>query len=352
MIRLLLSLLWISSVVAAPSDTRSYIDKHFDIAGYVGYKMVIGSVDTDPIDSTPELGLLINYNITDNFSAFTQFRYDTEYFEESLAYAFLKYNQRITTDISTEISIGKLRHHYGLYNKDRTNPNTRPGVVSPQAIYWDKLKFALTSGWGVSLKFRWQHLHVTYTIDKPVVVDPILEGLTWTGGRGGKLEPSFGGHQLVNIDYIQDDWRIVGAVAKHDWGIGRYGKSTIWSLGAERYIDDWTLSIEGLFIEQEDWTSHAYSATIEYDINDLISVHTNFNRYKVKFKDKQPFFILDHAIRANDGSVGLTIHKNDWELKLDAHAVYGSVWIDITKASNSEYNDVWYYGAASLVYHF
>ena len=55
---------------------------------------------------------------------------------------------------------------------------------------------------------------------------------------------------------------------------------------------------------------------------------------------------------SDDVSVGLTVHKNNWELKTEVHAATGSVWVDFDKSTNPEFEHWWTYGAVSLVYHF
>jgi len=357
MIRKLLLLLLISFVPFATHahdhDTRSYIDKHFDVSGYVGYQFVYGSPEPEPVESSPEVGLLINYDISSEWMAFTQFRLDTEHMEQSVAYAFVEYDSVIADVVPIELTAGKLRHHYGLYNKDRLNPRTRPGNVAPQAMYWDQLRYALTSGWGVAVGTSYENWSFKYTITTPIVVDKKEESVIWFSGRPIEVETKFGGHQLINIDYIRDDWRVVTAITLQDWGHGAAGKNYIVSLGGEKRFGDVTLSLEGMAVMKYLNTSYGISATAQYDVSDLISVHANYNRYEAIFKDDAIAAMrTPHTIMSNDASVGITIHRDQWEVKTEYHVAKGSIWIDYKTASNPEFADLWHYGAVSVVYHF
>lgn len=357
MIPKLLSLLLISLLVtpagATDHDTRSYIQKHIDISGYLGYQYVYGSPDPHPIKSNPEIGLLVNYDITDNWAAFTQFKLESDHLEQSLAYAFIEYNNTIFDAIPIQLTGGKLRHNYGLYNKDRLNPRTRPGNIAPQAMYWDQLRFALTSGWGVSVGTALDRWRLKYTISAPIVVNEKEEALIWFSGSRTTIDTSFGGHQLINLDYIADDWRIATAITMQDWGYGDAGKNTIVSVGGEKRLGPWTVSVEGLVVIKHLHNSYGFSATAQYDITDYVTIHTNYNRYQAILDDATKSKIKSlHTTHSHDVSVGVSLHQNEWELRTEFHAAKGSVWVAFAKSPTPEYADWWHYGAVSLVYHF
>lgn len=357
MIQKLLLLLSISMFVAPCSadhhDTRNYFQKHFDVSGYLGYQHIYGSPDPAPLESSPEVGLLINYDIAQHWTAFTQFRLETDHVEQSVAYAFIEYENTIVDTIPIQLTAGKLRHHYGLYNKDRLNPRTRPGNVAPQALYWDQLRFALTSGWGISIGTGWNNWKVKYTISTPIVVDEKDEAIMWFSGRHTNVETYFGSHQLLNIDYIEADWRIAIAATLQDWGYGAVGKNRIVSIGGEKRFGDLTLSLEGMVVMKYTNNSYGLSATAQYDVSERITVHTNYNRYKAIFKDSSDANKrLEYATNSHDISVGVSIHQNEWEVRTEIHTAKGSVWVDFNEARNPEFADWWHYGAVSVVYHF
>lgn len=356
MIRLLLilvsiSLLSISNGYADDHD-RTYFDKHFDFDGYVGYQFVWGSPTPEPIKSSPEIGFLVNYTIDDVWTVFTQFRLETDHVEQSLSYAFITYDDMLFKSIPIKIDVGKLRHQYGLYNKDRLNPATRPGNIAPQSIYWDQLRFALTSGWGISTATQWGNLHFKYTIDMPIVVEEREEAVIWFSGKQNHLQLQFGGHQIINIDYYGDDWRISQAATFQDWGSGASGKNIMVSLGGEKRIGDWILSLEGLGLFKYVNNSYAVSATIQYDINQWLTIHTNYHHYRVLLKENTGSDGFNWVRRADDVSVGLSVHNDHWELKTEVHASTGSIWVDFNEAGNPKFEHWWTYSAMSLTYHF
>lgn len=356
MIRLLLISVLINifaaPVALATEHDRSYINDHFDFGGYIGYQYVWGEPNPDPITSTPEIGFLSNYTINDNWSIFTQLRLEPDHIEQSFAYAFIKYDDMLFDTVPISIRGGKLRHQYGLYNKDRLNPTTRPGNIAPQSMYWDQLRFALTSGWGVSIGSHWGNLHFKYTIDMPVVVEEREEAYIWFSGRRVTLQQKFGGHQQINFDYYGDDWRISQSTTFQDWGYGASGKNIIVSLGGEKRLGDWTLSLEGMGLFKHFNYSYALSATVQYDATEWLSFHTNYHQYRVILKEPRSSDRFEWTTRADDISIGTTVHVDNWELRAEGHAATGSVWVDFNKSRNPNFENWWTYGAVSLTYHF
>lgn len=363
MIQILLLLLLISvSTIPALADVptgtsdhdhRSYFQQHFDVSGYLGYQFVYGSPDPAPIESAPEVGLLVNYNIADHWTAFTQFKLETDHMEQSVAYAFMGYDNTVFDTVPINITVGKLRHGYGLYNKDRLNPRTRPGNIAPQALYWDQLRYALTSGWGVSVGSDWNNWRFRYTISKPIVVDEKEEALIWFSGARTDVEQKFGGFQLISINHVAADWRFTSSLLLQDWGYGAAGKNRIVNVGVEKRIDSVTLSLEGMVVMKHINNSYGISATAQYDANEYVTLHTNYNRYEAIFKDDAVIDrTLKHTTNSHDISVGLSLHQDDWEMRTEFHVAKGSVWVDFNEAQNPAFADWWHYGAVSVVYHF
>lgn len=361
MIRKLLLLLLIS-VFVVPVAAHGWDNRnHFDISGYVGYQFVYGSPAPTPIESGVEVGLLINYDIADHWTAFTQFRLETDYLDQSLAYAFIEYNDVLLESIPFSIAVGKLRHRYGLYNKDRLNPRTRPGNIAPQAIYWDKLRYALTSGWGVSVGSNFGNWDLGYTISIPTVVNEKAESEAWFSGEKNTIETRFGGHQMININYMADNWRIVSGIILQDWGHGDAGKSQILLLGGEKRFGDLTVSIEGMFVMKDIHNSYGLSVSAQYDVSELISTHINYNRYEALIDTGEALIdtsagditrTRQYTLQSHDISVGVTISLDEWEVKTEIHAAKGSVWVDYPEGTDPAFADWWHYGAVSVVYHF
>lgn len=350
MIRILLLLILINTTAYADQHIRSYYEDHFDVAGYVGYQHVWGTLDTDPIHSSPEVGLIINYHIDDNWSIFTQFKLEDDYIEQSLAYSFITYTKMVG-NVPITISGGKIRRQYGLYNKDRLNPRTRPGNVAPQAMYWDLLRFASTTGYGLSISAHIDNLSIKYTVDKPIVVNEAEESLVWFDRRQTTMDPRFGGRHSINVDYHKGEWTLASTIIFSDWGHGAEGKNVAFTLGGERHWDHWTVSLEGMGIFEYHNHAAAISATVQYDFHENLTIHTNFNKYHTFYKEESSFQDK-YFTTSNDFSVGLSLHADNWELRTEVHAAQGSAWIDTHSSTNPEYDDIWYYGATSLVYYF
>lgn len=63
-----------------------------------------------------------------------------------LDYQFLSDDQRVAG-----FQLGKLKHPFGLYNRTRDMPFTRPSILLPQSIYFDRTRVPALSSLGVSL---------------------------------------------------------------------------------------------------------------------------------------------------------------------------------------------------------
>ncbi|RKD84723.1 hypothetical protein [Kushneria marisflavi] len=71
---------------------------------------------------------------------------DNENYEPRLDYGLLDYQLLANNHRSAGFQIGRIKHPYGLYNQTRDIAFTRPGILLPQSIYFDRTRsFGLSS---------------------------------------------------------------------------------------------------------------------------------------------------------------------------------------------------------------
>lgn len=360
-----------SSFVKAVTFTHK--DLQLDVNGYVGYKYIGSTIKQDTLTSDPELGLLLSLKINNYLSMFTQFQYADE-IENALVYSFATFDYAFTDDFQVSINGGKLRHNTAMYNATRINPRTRQGVIPPQAIYWSSLRYMVSSGVGLNIKFKYQGLEIGYTIDDPIVDDPKKEAVIWTGVLLNKINTSFGSHQMVNGIY---DFSSIPLKLEVSWTILDFGEDVspigksfnpknaktkfnveFITAGAELKLQDWTLSSEYLIFKPDfvNWSqsknlSYGTSQTIRYEVNDNVSVYTNYNYYRSSGLGQKN--VPSYLTHTHDASVGVNYHRDDWMIGIEGHRVEGGRWLDpIDRQNNGTNLDEWYMIGVNAVYFF
>lgn len=318
-----------------------------DVNGYAGYKYVNATNDDKTIQSEPELGLMMSLQINDYLSMYTQFKYD-ENINNALVYSFASLDYPINEDLSIGFKAGKLRHSFGLYNDVRVNPRTRPGIIVPQAIYWNSLGSLLTSGVGVNMNMKWKGLELSYSIVDPSITDKKQEAATWSRGLVSEVETSLGDYRIATLKYTHDEipitfkstWARVNIGNKttpiNDYlfpnDAGQDQKLNIFVNSLEYTWKDLTLSAEDIRVKTffNEWNSPGqwsggYSFTGRYEINDNISTYVNYNYYHSQQLKNLPISPYT-TIHTNDINFGVNYHQDDWMIGLEAHKIQGGRW--------------------------
>jgi hypothetical protein len=357
----------------ASAKTFDLKGMQLDVSGYVGYQF-IGTSQPDKIhQSALQAGLVSSLQINNNWSAFAQIYHSNNNIANDLAYAFLAYDKLIRPDFNIGFKVGKLRHELGLYNYNRINPRTRQGIIVPQAIYWDSLRYFFTSGTGINLNAKIGNLDLSYSIDKPVIDDRITDALSWFGGYMNTVSSNFGDHQSVMIKYSADS---IPLVSKFTWGRANFGNDTsrfvnrlfpeqthknqsqnIVNFGMEYSPGKWTLSAEAMAVKLSidsqrssffQKISYGTSVTAKYELNDNVSVYANWNRFNSAHSANP---LMKHT---DDFSIGANYHIDNWQIALEGHRINGARWLD---PANNFQQDVsrykeWYMIGTSITYFF
>lgn len=349
-----------------------YKDIDLNYNGYVGYKFVTSSIENNLHNSEPELGLILSTQINDNFSLYTQFAYDSNTVFNALKYSFASFDKKINEDFEIGIKAGKLRHNYASFNEYRVSPRTRQGIIMPQAIYWDVLRYLLTSGTGVNITFKFfDQLELGYTIDDPETFDPEKEAEAWSKTVYNSIETSFGSHQLAYAKYqfkeiplwIRATWTYLDLgqnitnIAKRISPTGRNMPGELFTLGFQYSPDNWTFSGEALAVKPSisEWnidnTTFGFSTSIKYDFENNFRIYTNYNRYFTdpSFNPHRPSYIKE----THDASIGVSYEYENWLLGVEYHHIIGGRWLDPNDIKTEQDNlNSWHMIAANIVYFF
>jgi hypothetical protein len=332
-------------------------DSTLDVSGYVGWTQVWQSPGTHAYNwqphekgdilSGPEIGILTNYKFNDRLTIFNQIKMGTS-LNDVLVYSFADINLFSSTDWDVSIAGGRLRYDLGLYSQTRVNPRTRPGIVPPQAIYWNSLRELLTSGTGVSGKIRFKDVSVEYSVTDPSIINDKREAENWSGGIIDKFNTHFGSTRILTVNYDPGN----GFRAKYNWmtfntggkpsNLGNllYGPSfkeidELMIAGIEYRKDKWKFSGEAVWFKafDQNWTggghpisgdnSRGFSLTAEYDLNDHVTTRVNYNEYSAGYVPPATPWL--HY--AKDFNVGIIYHRPNWQVSLEGHHINGGRWV-------------------------
>ena len=351
-----------NAIVVEKDDIKLHIN------GYVGYKYITSTAKNTAIRSEPELGLDLSLDINNNWSAFTQFTYDST-IDNALVYSFLTYEKVLTENFSFRVDGGKLRHDTALYNNVRINPRTRPGVIVPQAIYWDSLQNILASGNGLKFTMKFNNLEFGYTIDQPIVTDPKNEAFIWTSGLLEEIDAEFGSHQMALLKYSFDE---VPLTLKATWTrldlgnkntkllkmvLPEYStKNQVVEFLNSGFIwegNTWKFSAESLIVKPfyTEWlqnNSIGYSLTLSKDISEHITLYTNYNKYESN--PLRP--TVSWYQTTEDINVGLNYHEKNWMIGAEVHHINGGRWVNPSdfREDPTAYKEWWMFGINAVYF--
>jgi hypothetical protein len=321
-------------------------DMQLDISGYVGWKQINSTVKYSNIKSSPELGLTTSLKISESLTFFNQYKYGNS-INSALVYAQLNYQLPIPIeDLVVTAKVGKLRHSSSLYSATRVNPLTRQGVFLPQSIYWDQLGQAITSGTGVGIDIKYKDLLVTALVDKPVVTNHIKDGQALTGKNYGTMTIPFG-HPLVTVQYEVPEYNIRtqfswerfqlhyqdGLPPDNILASSRHPNTITADLahqGIEWRHEDWTMSFETQLVKRigVNWFEFGQvaigtSTTVEYDVNENISLRANYNTYLSRVPSREP-----QGKYFKDLNIGMNWHEGNWMMNIEGHYNRGGKTVD------------------------
>ncbi len=300
----------------------------------------------------------------------------------TLDYAFLTLNLASSLDRRDDLLLGRIKLPLGFYNETRDVPVTRPSILLPQSIYFDRTRDLALSADGLMWVGWRQRGGNTWTgkigMMTPRVRTPDVEDALFQTDLTGELEP---GQLLV--------WQFRCEGLPHGFNMGvsglyawtDYPGTSDMPTGRVRFLpvilsvamdrERWSLTAEyalrtiayqgfaGTPIEEEDMTGESFYGQGVWRFTPKLSALIRFDRLLVdrddpdgrRYADEsgQP----DHLRFARDWTLGVTWDASEsWRLQVEHHWVDGTAWLTRIDRQRGSLRRRWSLWAAMLAYRF
>jgi hypothetical protein len=174
-----------------------------------------------------------------------------------LDYGLLDWTMTSSEEGRSGMRVGRIKTAYGLYNKTRDVPFTRPSIILPQSIYFDRTRNLTVSADGVELFVERYHengsLSASFAYGQPQTnteaATVALVGLNPPGHLDSKLAPDFqviyegaGGKYRLGFTALHLDLRYKPGYSDR-LGAGRF-KLTPLIFSAQYNAEKWSLTSE------------------------------------------------------------------------------------------------------------
>ncbi len=256
------------------------------------------------------------------------------------------------------VQLGKIKNPYGFYNTTRDVAHTRPGILMPQSIYWDRIRDFVLAAPGVSLygehdrtshRLSWQASYL-----RPIVDNPEVEHVTLMADRPGRLQgrPSWLAQVMLEMD--DDRWRLglsLGEMAtRYAPAVGdvlQSGKNLFrpvvlslehnrehWSFTAEYAETDVRSRGYGPFFQNPDNTVQAYYVQATWRFQPRWQAYVRHDTLYINKSDRKGRQFEIHTglpgalLYAEDNTLGLRFDPDrHWALSMEVHRVAGMAWL-------------------------
>lgn len=253
------------------------------------------------------------------------------------------------------IQLGKIKNPYGLYNTTRDVAHTRPGILMPQSIYWDRIRDFVLAAPGASVYGESNRSTVSLIWQvsalRPEVESSEVEYVTFLDDRPGRLEgrTSWLGQVMLELDH--DRWRV--GLSLGDMAM-RYkpGASDPWQggqthfrprvLSLEHHREVWSFAAEyaetgvrsrdyGPSFPFPDNTVQAYYLQATWRFKPRWQSYVRYDALYLDKSDKQGRKFASntgmpaHQMYSKDWTMGLRYDPDSaWSLAIEGHRVQGA----------------------------
>ncbi len=300
----------------------------------------------------------------------------------TLDYAFLTLNLVSSLDRRDDLLLGRIKLPLGFYNETRDVPVTRPSILLPQSIYFDRTRdLALSAdglmwvGWRQKGNHNWfAKLGGMRPRTPPVEVEDALFG----GDLPGELITNV--LWVGQVLYEHEKKGIKGGVSLLSVGAKYPGSSSV-PEGQARFLpvilsvamdrERWSLTAEyasrtiayqgfaGTPIEDEDMTGESFYGQGVWRFTPKVSALVRFDRLLVDRNDPDGRRYADesgqpaHLRFARDWTLGLTWDPSaSWRLQVEHHWVDGTAWLTRIDRQQGTLHRRWSLWAAMLAFRF
>ncbi len=125
-------------------------------------------------------------------------------------YGFMDYTAITTETKEFGVRLGRTKNPFGFYNETRDVPFTRPSILLPQSIYFDRARNLALASDGVQLygesRADWGDITVQFVTGFPQMGDKSTEAAVLRKNQSGELEPRLS--YLGRLIYERDGGRL------------------------------------------------------------------------------------------------------------------------------------------------
>lgn len=276
-----------------------------------------------------------------------------------LDYALVDYRLPSREFVDTGIRVGRIKTPLGLYNDTRDVAFTRPSVILPQSIYFDRSRDIALSGDGVMVYGERRLDYGSASIEAEIVKPRVgnLEKILLGGDRPGSMsgEPSF--VSRLSFDSADEKFRVALSVlrVRHNYQPGENDPSgaghviftpRLLSLqyNAEKWISSFeyaqrTFRFRNLsYVPVSEQTGESYYLQTQYNASRNLWAVARYDVLYQNVDDKSGMGIQArtagrrpaHSQFAKDTTLGLRWQLgSDYMIALENHWVDGTAWLPI-----------------------
>ncbi len=159
------------------------------------------------------------------------------------------------------IRAGRVKNPYGLYNTTRFVPFTRPGIILPQSIYFERTRKLAISSEGAEFYFDWLNnigtLGVNIVLGWPNADDKATEVAFFGRDFPGKPDPHFTQLYQLNFEGADKNWRVAATLADVNYSYISGGKNDPLKAGEFNFTP---------YIFSAQYEAETWSFTTEYAV--------------------------------------------------------------------------------------
>ena len=366
-----LALLGAFSLLATPVRAIDLLDGDLQVHGFFSLTLVntsdnnfFGQSDDRISNNFSEVGLNSSWRLTPDVQVSAQLLSHraggTDDGGVRLDYGLLDWTAMSSEQGRGGVRLGRVKTAYGLYNKTRDVPFTRPSIILPQSIYFDRTRNLTVSADGAEIYLeRYDEagsLSASFALGQPQTdteaATVALVGLNPPGHLDAKLAPDFqaiyegaGGRYRLGFTALHLDLRYKPGYADR-LGSGRF-KLTPLIFSAQYNAENWSLTSEyaSRRISVKDFGPYFYNGDAvgeSYYLQGTYRLAPKWEallRYDVYYADKNDRDGSDFA--AATGLPGFTRYAKDWTvgvrfdvtpqfmLRAEAHRVDGTGFLAV-----------------------
>lgn len=366
-----LALLGAFSLLATPVRAIDLLDGDLQVHGFFSLTLVntsdnnfFGQSDDRISNNFSEVGLNSSWRLTPDVQVSAQLLSHraggTDDGGVRLDYGLLDWTAMSSEQGRGGVRLGRVKTAYGLYNKTRDVPFTRPSIILPQSIYFDRTRNLTVSADGAEIYLEHYDeagsLSASFALGQPQTdteaATVALVGLNPPGHLDAKLAPDFqaiyegaGGRYRLGFTALHLDLRYRPGYADR-LGSGRF-KLTPLIFSAQYNAENWSLTSEyaSRRISVKDFGPYFYNGDAvgeSYYLQGTYRLAPKWEallRYDVYYADKNDRDGSDFA--AATGLPGFTRYAKDWTvgvrfdvtpqfmLRAEAHRVDGTGFLAV-----------------------